>query len=142
MIRVLAAVLLIAAFVGIACGDDDDEPDIPDDIDVSEELPADWPADFPLYPDAELEAFVRSTEEGAQGDVATFQSNDDVQDIIGFFEDEFTKGPWTMITDPVIEDTSGSFLVQDADGGSAGSSVSIDQENGNTAIVIVISEAD
>lgn len=140
MIRRLIPILLICALLpsAFAACSDDDEPDIPDDIDVSDELPADWPDDVPIYPEAELKDVVTSTEEGAAGTVATFQSADDVNDVISFYQTEFESGAWTNTDDPVIDDESALFLVQQQDGSNANSSVTIAQEDDNTEIVILI----
>ena len=140
MTRRLVPVLVLCALLalGFAACSDDDEPEIPDEIDVSDELPADWPDDFPLYPEAELQSAITSTEAGAAGTVATFQSDDDASDVISFYEAEFDAGPWTMTVDPVIDDESASFLVEHEGGSNAGSSVTVAQEDGDTAIVILI----
>ena len=116
--------------------------ELPEDITQSEDLPDSWPDDFPLYPEAELEGVITSTEEGASGDVATFQTNDSLDDVTAFYEAEFDGGAWETIEEPLITADSASFLVQQSSGGHADSSVTITPENGNTAIVVLITQED
>ena len=139
-IVVFALLVLLMPVAVIAC--DDDDPELPEDITQSEDLPASSPDDFPIYPESELEGVITSTEEGASGDVATFQTDDSVDDVTAFYEEELDGGDWEMIEDPVITADSALFLVQQSGGGHPDSSVTITAENGNTAIVVLITQED
>jgi hypothetical protein len=135
LVLALAAAALSLTFA--AC---DDEPELPDEIDVVDSLPEQWPDDFPVYPESELQSVLTSDEVGASGILAAFESEDSVDDVVTFYDDAFDEGPWVTTIDPQISDGEASFLIQHEDGSNAESSVSIGEEDGSTSIFIFLAE--
>lgn len=132
----LALALVMPALA--ACSDDD--PELPDEIDIVDSLPEQWPDDFPLYPGADLQSVLTSDEEGAAGTLAAFETDDSVSDVSDFYENAFRAGPWVNTVDPQLSDSEASFLIQHEDGSNAESSVSIGEEEGSTSVFIFLAE--
>lgn len=124
-----------------ACGGDDDQTIETDDGEVSfsDELPDDFPDDFPVYPDAELEGSATGESEGVRGWTVTWQSEDDIDDIVAFYDDEFGgDGPWRQVSRSEVNEAT-IYAVQNEDE-NVGGSLSVGQENGNVAITAFVGE--
>jgi hypothetical protein len=138
LLRVAFALAVAVACVAFAVSCDDDDADLPDELQPTEDLPASWPDDFPLYPGAEVISALTSTEEGAAGILASFETEDAVSNVADFYESAFESGPWVNAEDPQVTDSEATFLVEREDGSSADSSVSIGEEDGSTAIFVFV----
>lgn len=143
MIMLLALVtgLLLAA----ACGDDDPAIRLGEDnIDISdEELPDDWPNDFPVYPDALLQSSLAGRG-GIEGVVATWVTADSTADVGDWYDDQFATGPWSETADGDLPPDSRFFSATNEDETLlANVSIGRDDED-NTAptnITVAITEA-
>jgi hypothetical protein len=118
--------LLLGALLGACGGDDDKTIDIGDgEVSVSEDLPDDFPDDFPVYDDAEVLGSISGEQEGEEGTVVSWETDDSSEDVSAFYEQEFEDGPWTATSE-------GNF------GGLGNFTV----ENGDTVAYVLISEVD
>jgi hypothetical protein len=95
LVRALA--LGIVALTFAACGGDDKTIDLGDgdEVTVSEDLPDEFPDDFPIYDGADFQNSIRGEQDGIEGIVATWTTGDDIDDVKAFYDDEFAGGPWT-----------------------------------------------
>jgi hypothetical protein len=140
--------LLLAAFAFAlafaACGDDGETTIRGDngDVTLSEDLPDGFPDDFPIYDGADFVGGARSTEEGAIGIVATWETRDDAEDVIAFYEDELSgDGNWVEVSQTTSPD--GVFIIfQHADDESRAGSVTVVREGDTTTIAVIIGESD
>jgi hypothetical protein len=97
------AIGLLAVLFGAACGGggggDDQTFDTGDgEVTLSEDLPGEFPDDFPIYEGADLQGSTRAEQDGIDGIVATWTSGDDFDDVTAFYADEFEGGPWISST--------------------------------------------
>jgi len=139
----IVSTALVIALGAAACGDDDDGdagPTPPEGIDIGDELPDDWPGDFPIYPDAELDSVVSSTEEGIAGTVATFTTGDAFEDVTDFYTEELADGPWVAVGNPVIDAESALFFVETENGRYPESNVTITAGEQTDIFVFIVDE--
>ena len=109
MWKVLIVVLLavVALFVGCDNGDGgqggtDASPEV-----IEGGLPANFPDDFPLYPDLDI---VRSSPLAGRY-VVEASSQDPPEEVVGFYEEELTKGRWELVaTDDSSDAKSTTFI--------------------------------
>lgn len=72
---------------------------------VKNELPAGWPDDVPVYPEAKIElSGVKQDGGRAQGIGAIFITADSVQKAVDFFAEELPKRGWTLEQTAEIND--------------------------------------
>lgn len=144
MIRFPIVLALVALMLGVlfaACGDDNERTFETDngDVTVSEDLPDDFPDDFPIYPDADLEGSARGEEQGTEGYVVTWQTNDDEEDVIAFYDEEFGDDkPWREVSRSEVGGST-FYAVTNEDESLAGT-LYITRENGNVSIVAIVGE--
>jgi S-layer homology domain len=74
---------------------------------VTAQLPADFPKDIPVYPNAELQASTPGTENKTS---ATWLSSDPSNFITSFYRTEFQKNNWQILQQPT--DDVGTFEVK------------------------------
>jgi hypothetical protein len=93
----LTALFVLALFA--ACGGDGDKTvDIPGggEVSLSEDLPDEFPDDFPVYDGADLQGSYRGESEGVEGIVATWTTGDSVEDVASFYEEKLNGDNWTV----------------------------------------------
>jgi len=134
---IIAAAITFGA-LSVACNDSDETIDTGNgDVTTSRELPDDFPDDFPIYPGAEIESAQTVDSDDAEGHVVTWQSDDDIDDIVAFYDEEFGDGSsWRQVT-RVENEGATIYAVTSADESIAGS-LSVTPENGNVAIQAII----
>ena len=93
----IAIVFATALLATAACGGGDDKTiDVGngDEVTLSNELPGDFPDDFPIYEGADLQGATEGEQEGIRGIVATWTTGDDFEDVRSFYESAFDGGAW------------------------------------------------
>lgn len=65
---------------------------------VGSSLPADFPKDIPLYPNAEIGGHISGSGEGGSGSTVTFTSSDDAKEIYEFFVNKLKANGWKTET--------------------------------------------
>jgi hypothetical protein len=82
--------------MALACGGDSEEAgsELPAELNVSSELPADFPADVPVYPGAEVVQARYSAAEGSSVSVA-FSVKDDPEKVASFYADSLAAEGWS-----------------------------------------------
>lgn len=138
----LAAPALAAAAIAAGCGGDDNERTFrgPDggQISVSEDLPDEWPDDFPVYPDADLQGSYFGESGGVEGLVATWTTGDSLDEVGDWYEGELADGEWTSTSDGNLG-SSRFFSATNSDGSQV-AYVSISEGDGDTAIMVAIGD--
>jgi hypothetical protein len=131
------SVLPLAAF---ACGGDGEETfDVGDgDVTVGEGLPDGWPDDFPVYGGADLRGGARGDVDGTEGLIATWETDDDVSDVVEFYTNELDDGTWRSVTRTSTGD--GSLIAFEHDSDDRAGAVVIGEADGKTTIVVSIGE--
>ncbi|MBI5288283.1 MAG: hypothetical protein HY873_04870 [Chloroflexi bacterium] len=127
--------VLIFASVTVACGGGDKKTvDIPGGgkISVSDDLPGDFPDDFPKYKGAKVLGSLSGSSEGQEGTVVTFETGDDIEDVQSFYEKEFEDGPWKS-TSTGSFGGSGTFVAEKDD---KAASVFIAESDGKVTILV------
>jgi uncharacterized protein YaaQ len=134
---VVASATMLAA---VACGGGDDKKTIDlgdgNEITVGDDLPDEWPDDFPVYDGADLQGSTRGTQDGITGVTATWTTGDSVDDVAAFYNDEFESGPWSV----TLSGNAGGatyWAVENSDGSKAGY-VSVTGDGGDDTIITAI----
>lgn len=107
-------------------------------IDSTEgELPDDFPNDFPIYDDAEVES---TSSWAGEGDITFYVnlfSDDEAKEVYDWYKDELSGEGWTIDSD--------TFITGDSDGGLMGATkdtsqltLSVSEDTDNTAIGIIL----
>lgn len=78
---------------------------------ISLKLPEDFPAEIPLYPEAQLKQVKPLQVKEPQGKVTVWSSSDPSNVIGNFYQQKFNTDNWQVISNP-LEETPGSFVVQ------------------------------
>ncbi len=143
--RIKQWLLLLTAVVALtawACGGGDDKTiDIPGggQVNVSDDIPDEFPDDFPIYDGADFQTSFSGEQDGVEGLIATWQTDDSFDDVKAFFDGEFEGGSWTSTGDGTTGSESAFWSVQNADNDKGGF-VTIVTSDGKTAISVVISD--
>jgi len=135
LLLLAALPVLVFASVTVACGGGDKKTvDIPGGgkVTVSDDLPGDFPDDFPKYDGAKVLGSVSGSSEGQEGTLVTFETGDDIEDVQAFYEKEFEDGPWKS-TSTGSFGGSGTFV---AEKGDEAASVFIAESDGKVTILV------
>jgi hypothetical protein len=131
--------LVLMPFAWACGGDDEDTIDVGNgDVTVGEGLPDGWPDDFPVYDGADLQGGARGDVDGTEGLIATWETDDDVGDVVDFYTDELSDGPWKSLSTSSSAD--GSLIAFENTGDDRGGSVLIGESDGKTTIFVSIGE--
>jgi len=103
------------------------------------EIPAAFPKDFPVYPDAKVTSSLSGAEAGKNnGYWLTFETADALDTVAAFYKAEFAKNGWTVESTFTANDTT-TQAVKKADWrGSL--SLAKDGSGGKTQIVIILGQ--
>lgn len=138
----LAAPALAVAAVAAGCGGGDNERTFrgPDggEVSVSDDLPDEWPDDFPVYPDADLQGSYFGESGGVDGLVASWTTGDSLDEVGDWYEGELADGEWTSTSDGNLG-SSRFFSATNGDESQI-AYVSIAAGDGDTAIVVAIGD--
>jgi len=103
--------LLPAILLAAACADNDDQgaSTAPATTAASTRaavpLPADYPEDFPAYPNAIIHDSVRYLDQA----IAVYETSDSRQDVAGFYRNALAEPPWEVLLES--DDPSQNLLV-------------------------------
>lgn len=76
----------------------------------TDQLPDNFPADFPVYKKAKMEGYWSADGESLEGISVIWRSDDEASSVITFYKSELLKNGWEMTT--VFEDArSGTFTI-------------------------------
>jgi hypothetical protein len=96
----LAAPLALAlGVVAAACGGDDKKTiDVPGggEVEVGGDIPDGFPDNFPVYDGADVTAGYRGEQEGNEGFFVSWETDDDLDDVQAFYEEELDKNGWEL----------------------------------------------
>jgi hypothetical protein len=137
---ILTAIAVAALSLVAACGGgDDDTIDIGDgEVSIGDDLPDNFPDDFPIYDGADLEGAVTGESEGIEGTVATWTTGDDLADVVAFYDDAFTDGPWTSSADGTAG--GGSFWAVENEAGDKAGYVQVAGADDGVSIVATVGD--
>jgi hypothetical protein len=103
------------------------------------ELPSDFPADFPIFKDANLTGTVKGEQEGQSGYFATWDTDASVQDVTDFYKDALDKEPWK--TSGVFTSSEGTVITfARTDNESFGGGVTVGSSDDKTQFVVFMGE--
>jgi hypothetical protein len=136
-----AALILGTGALLVACGGGDDKTvNVPGggEVSVGDDIPDGFPDDFPRYPGADEKGGYRGEQDGVEGFVAIWETDDSVEDVQAFFEEELAKDPWS--TSGSI--SSSGFNIISFENSSAGTAggVTVGEEDGKTTISVFLGE--
>jgi hypothetical protein len=99
-VAALATVMLLAISAACGGGDGDGTIEVDDgEVSISDDLPGDFPDDFPIYDGADLQSTIRGEQDGIEGAIVTWTTGDDVDDVRAFYDEAFDGGPWSSVTE-------------------------------------------
>lgn len=78
---------------------------------TSAQLPSDFPAEIPRYPEAQLEKVEPLTVPAAQGQLTSWSSSDPINAIQNFYQRAFESGSWQILSKPET-DAEGTFVAR------------------------------
>jgi len=131
--------LLTLGLVASACGGgDDDNPFVPGDQDVSEDLVDEFPDDFPVYPGADIQGSYRGESGGQEGIVAIWSTGDSLEDVSDFYDEELADGPWKSNANGTAGDSA--YWNAENEDGSRSAYVTVASQEGDTAITVIVGD--
>jgi hypothetical protein len=98
---------------------------------VTTEIPADFPADVPLYPGAEV---IQSRISPEQGTTVTLSVGDDVDKVVSFYADSLAAEGWST---QITKGSEQSVIFADKDERHVGTMVRKTDEGTQIELVIV-----
>jgi hypothetical protein len=136
---VVIALAAMMALTALACGgDDDDDTVLPGTEVITEDLPAAFPDDFPIFEGASFRTGGTVEEGGVEIITAIWETSADIDDVKEFYDDELAgDGPWTATDDFSVEDAT-TWSISNDDGTPASLVVVADEEG--TLITATIGE--
>ncbi|MGB6838980.1 MAG: hypothetical protein WBD86_00680 [Microgenomates group bacterium] len=80
-------------------------------------LPDNFPADFPIYPNAKLESSWTATSDETEGLSLMWETNDSIDKVADYYKDELTSGGWKLsFTSEAEDSTTLAFEKDDTSG--------------------------
>lgn len=143
MRRMMGVALLALAVAGLVagCGGDDKKTfDLGDGgkVTVSEDLPDDFPKDFPIYKGADFKGSVQGEQDGVKGFTASWETKDSLDKVKEFFDEEFSSGGWKETG----TFSSGEMLTFTAEKNDVAIYVTITRQDDKTMILAFYGEGD
>lgn len=142
-LTLLPVVALLGAVLFAACGGDGDKTISTDngDVNVSDDLPGDFPDSFPIYDGADLQSSITGENQGVQGTVVTWTTGDSSDDVVSFYEDKMNGDEWA-IESKGDSPGSGSFIFARNSGESLVAYIFVSEAGGDTSILATVGEDD
>ena len=100
------------------------------------ELPEGFPSDFPVYKKGKITAVMKSDYEGSQGYMITIETDDDIDSVSGWYEEELKKTGYDVKV--TLKQLGLNSYVFEKKSPPIKGSVQIQDENGRTSLVVII----
>ncbi len=139
--------LLLGAMVAItslavACGSDKKTIKTDDGkITVGGDLPDSFPDDFPVYPGADYQSGIESSQGGVDGFAATWTSGDDFSKVRDFYDDELKDGDW-VASSSGNTGSDGAFWLAENTSKKLTAYVIVGNTDGDTSITAIVGDSD
>lgn len=101
---------------------------------TSDKLPAGFPTDVPVYPNAKVQGSVASAGQDGSGNYVGLQTTDALADVIAWYKKEIVAKGWTVTTDAMV---NGSLMMS-ATKDSRALSATVTGEDGTVTIALVV----
>jgi len=138
----MATLILLGATLLAACGGGDDKTvNVPGggEVTTSDDLPDDWPDDFPIYDGADYKGGFQSSSQGVSGFAATWETGDDIDDVRAFFTQAFADSPWKQQSTTSAGGSTLLFVTREDDD-TQGGVVTISEQDGKVQILAIVGD--